>query len=359
MSDQKVKLRQVCFSFIAFATVTKIIVLPSFVAGFAKESLWISILLNFLLDGLMLFFTLKISDKFKGLTFFQILKENLGDIPTKIILFFYALYFIVKAYVPILEQKSFIEIALYETTHIVWIFAPIFLISCFFSYKGLKTVGRVSDLTIWLTAFSFLVLLGLSIPACDISNLLPIIGIPVKNILQGSRFSLLWFFDSTYLLFFLGKFKPKRLTKTKIMLSYLIVSIAVTVFFCILYCEFGPLTERQYFAPITMGKYYLSMSNTGRIDYVAGFLLAIVCVFATTLPLVFSSLCLSHVFNFKHKIFPCLIVNGAMAITFFATQNFFFEVFKAILNYGVYFLLFMAYAVPLITLFFKKGRAKK
>ena len=359
MSNEKVKLRQICFCLIAFATVTKIIVLPSFIAGYAKENLWLSILFTFILESITIFFILKISDKFNGLTFYQILKKNCGNTPTKIILLLYSLYFLVKAYVPILEQKSYIEIALYETTHVVWIFAPIFLISCFFSYKGLKTVGRVSDFSIWLTIFSIFILLCLSIPACDFSNLLPFVGVPIKNILQGTRFSLLWFFDSTYLLFFIGKYKKERLSKTKIMLSYLIVSLIVITFFCILYCEFGPLTERQYFAPIKMGKYYLSISNTGRIDYIAGFILAIVCVFATTLPLVFSSLCLSHVFNFKHKIFPCLIANGIMTVLFFTTQNFFFNVFDFILNYGVYFLLFMAYAVPLITLFFKKGQTSK
>ena len=360
MSNEKVKLRQVCFSLIAFATVLKIIVLPSFVSGFAKENLWISILLNFILDGAMIFIVLKISDRFKGLTFYQILIENCGEIPTKIIMCLYALYFILKAYVPILEQKSFVEIALYETTHVVWIFAPIFLIICFFSYKGLKTVGRISDLLIWVSLFAIIVLLSLSIPACDLTNLLPIaIGVPFKNVLQGSRFSLLWFFDSTYILFFIGKFKTEKLAKTKIMLSYLVVALIVTAFFCVLYCEFGPLTERQHFAPIKMGKYYLSFSNSGRIDYLAGFALAIVCVFAITLPLVFSSLCLSHSFNFKHKIIPCIIVNGVTAIIFFATQNFFFNVFSIIMKYGVYFLLFMAYALPLITLFFKKGRVKK
>ena len=54
-----------------------------------------------------------------------------------------------------------------------------------------------------------------------------------------------------------------------------------------------------------------------------------------------------------------LISNGIMTVLFFVTQNFFFNVFDFILNYGVYFLLFMAYAVPLITLFFKKGRPCK
>ncbi|MBQ7373384.1 MAG: GerAB/ArcD/ProY family transporter [Clostridia bacterium] len=359
MNGEKLKLRQLCFALIVFTGVIKIIVLPSFVSGYAKENLWISALLNFLLDGVTIFFILKIADKFKGKSFFQILNENLGDAPTKTIMFLYAIYFLIKSYVPILEQKSFVEIALYETTHVVWIFAPIFLISCFFSYKGLKTVGRLADLLIWIAIFSVVVLLTLSIPACDFSNLLPIVAVPFKNVLQGSKFSLLWFFDSTYLLFFIGNYKPERLSKTKIMLSYLAVALVVTIFFCVLYSEFGALTERQYFAPIKMGKYYLSLSNTGRIDYFAGFALAIVCVFAVTLPLVFSSLCLSHTFNFKHKILPCIIVNGAMAIIFFATQNFFFNVFTFILNYVVYFLLFMAYVVPLITLFFKKGRTKK
>jgi hypothetical protein len=70
-----------------------------------------------------------------------------------------------------------------------------------------------------------------------------------------------------------------------------------------------------------MGKYFLSVANSGRIDYVAGIALAIVCVFAVTLPLVFATLCLSHVFNFSHKIIPWLITNGIMAALFLTTQK--------------------------------------
>ncbi len=359
MTANKLKLRQICLFTVVFFLSTKIIILPSVVASFSQENLWISALINLTIDGLMLFFILKISDKFKGLTFFQILKENLGDVPTKIILFLYFIFFLLKAYSPIMEQKSYVEIALYETTHVVFIFSPIFLISAFFSYKGLKTVGRLSDFLIWLLAFSFIILISLSIPVSNPSNLLPIVGVPFKNVAKGSFFSLPWYFDSTYFLFLIGCYKKERLSKTKIMLSFFACALAVLIFFAVLYCEFGPLTERQYFAPIKMGKYFLSVSNSGRIDYVAGLALAVVCVFSITLPLVFASLCLSHVFTFKHKIIPCLITNGIMTVLFFTTQNFYFEAFKILQYYGVYFLIFASYILPFIMIFFKSGRQRQ
>ena len=181
----------------------------------------------------------------------------------------------------------------------------------------------------------------------------------MKQIADGSFAGPLWFFDSSYLLFLIGSFRHENKTKTKITLSYGICALVTVVFFIILYCEFGPLTARQHFAPITMGKYYLSMSNSGRIDYVAGVALAIVCVFASTLPLVFSTLALSHTFNFKHKIIPCLIVNGISALLFLSTQNFFFETFGLMQKFGIYYMLILSYALPLILLFFKKGRAGK
>ena len=140
------------------------------------------------------------------------------------------------------------------------------------------------------------------------------------------------------------------------MLSYLIITVTVILFFVVLYSEFGPLTSRQYFAPIKMGKYYLSLSNSGRIDYFAGFALAIVCVFAVTLPLVFASLCLSHTFPFKHKIIPCIIVNGFSMLLFFFTQDFFFSTFAIMQRYAIFYMFILAYALPLITIFFKKGR---
>ena len=65
MTDNKIKLRQVCLIFIAFSIALKIITLPSIVASISNEGLWISALLNFILDGAMLFFILKMSEKFK------------------------------------------------------------------------------------------------------------------------------------------------------------------------------------------------------------------------------------------------------------------------------------------------------
>ena len=96
MTTNKMKLRQICLFAFVFTLTTKIIILPSILASFSKESLWVAGLINFAIDGAMIFFILKMGDKFKGLSFFQILKENLGETPTKIILFLYFLYFLLK-----------------------------------------------------------------------------------------------------------------------------------------------------------------------------------------------------------------------------------------------------------------------
>ena len=94
MTKNKLNVRQVCLLFITFSIAIKIITLPSIVAGISNEGMWISVLLNFIIDGAMILYILKMSEKFKGLTFFQILEVNLGSVPAKIVTFAYFIYFI-------------------------------------------------------------------------------------------------------------------------------------------------------------------------------------------------------------------------------------------------------------------------
>lgn len=47
------------------------------------------------------------------------------------------------------------------------------------------------------------------------------------------------------------------------------MALITLVYMAILQSEFGALTERQFFSPIKMGKYSVSVSNIGRIDYIA------------------------------------------------------------------------------------------
>ena len=84
----QLKTRQICFFLIAFLPITKFFSLPSIIASFSKEDLWISTLINLALDFLTLvpiILVCKKTDK----TFFEIIEDIFGKNGAKIIAFIY------------------------------------------------------------------------------------------------------------------------------------------------------------------------------------------------------------------------------------------------------------------------------
>jgi len=187
---------------------------------------------------------------------------------------------------------------------------------------------------------------------------LPIIDVPLGKIAEGSLNTSIWFFDSPYLLLCLGHFKPEKKQTKKIVLSYLGMALITLVYMAILQSEFGALTERQFFSPIKMGKYSVSVSNIGRIDYIAVCAIIFSCLFGCCLPLMFSTVCLENTFRFKHRIIPCLIVNGFMAAIIVLTEDYYFLIRPFFQNYLIpVFAVFTL--VPLVGFFFKNNKNDK
>ena len=353
MNFKSLNIRQICLIFVAFCLVGKILIMPAITAKTAHESFWISALLNFALDGVVLFAVLKLGEKFEGKSFFNILEITVGKTASKILLGLYALFFFLKAYIPIIEQKNYIEISLYETVPTLIIFISFFMVSAFISYKGLRGLGRCADISIWFTAFGFLTILALSVPSADFSELLPVLGDKTDKIPSAAFESVMWHFDCSYMLFILGKFKTEKRYKTKILLSFVGYALATILFMMLLYAEFGIITERQFFAPIRMGKYSISLANVGRVDYVANIALSVSCVFNIAMPLVFSSMCLAEAVNFKRKITAAVIPSALMAVLLCFTDAYFNITYRIMQSYIIWFLIIMAYVVPIIALLFK------
>lgn len=354
MNENKLYVRQICFIFGAFTIAGKLITMPALAAKYAKEALWISAGVNFLIDGLALLFFLYLARKFEGMTIFEIVEYNTGKVARKFFAFLFFAFFILKSYLPIIEHRNFIEIALYETSPALWIFAPIFLFTAFFSYKGLRAIARTADVAIWFTITAIVVIASLSVSAADLSNLLPLLDVSATEIFKGSFMTSLWFFDSPYLLFFLGHFKGEKKQTLKITAAYFGFALLVIIYMAIMQCEFGTLTERQFFSPVKMGKYSVAVSNIGRIDYLAVFAIIFSCVFNVGLPLVFATQCLNKCFDFKHKIVPCLIVNGAVGIIVLITENYYFLAREFFQRFITPFFIAVVLILPLAALFFRR-----
>ncbi len=345
-----IKVRQIMMVFIALMPVTKVLMLPPILAGFSSNQLYMSLLVNFVCDILVLFFILKLNDLFPDKTFFAILEENLGSVFAKIIFFIFGLFFLMKTFIPIIEQKYFVDNTLYEVFPNFISFFPILLVTTYASVKGLKVLGRAADIAVWFTALTFVVTIALSLSSCDFTHVLPL-KLPTVGVFKGSFSTALWYFDSLYMLLFLGHFDKTKFKNRKIILSYAITSLVVIFVVIIFLGVFGPIAQSMNFAVADMTVFTAKIINVGRLDYLAIFLLLFSSVFAICLPVFASTKCFERAFGLKKALIPSIVVNVIIFILLSIFEEKFYSVFAFVIKYINVFIIFIGYGLPIILYF--------
>lgn len=329
-------------------TLTKIYVMPAFLSNIASESMWLCALLSIILDFLLLTIVLKTINNVNNAPLYDVGNALFTAPVNKCITLLYAIFFMVKAFIPIVEQKNSIELTFYETEPSLLTFMPFFIVAFYVIIKGFKPFGRSYEMCLWVYLFGMLSILLLSLFAGDYTALLPIIGENPTRILTGFFKSLIWFGDPIYILFFSGyisniKNKLKGLKK-----SYLIYSVTTISLLVIFYAVFSTIAPRQYYATLKMSKYSIALSNIGRFDYISAFMLAAMCVFQTCLPLLFANLCLNKCFNFKRPFIAPIIVITLEVIFTILLENSFITTIEFFSNYVIWFFIIMNYILPFI-----------
>ncbi len=353
--EYQLKTRQICLFFIAFLPVAKLFSLPSVIAEVANEDMWISALISFLLDiatlTVLIFACRKANTDFYGL-----LKLNFGKITAKIILSFYFVMFMVKAIIPVSEQKNFIDLTLYETLPNVLNFLPFFFITFYICLKGVRVLGRCADILWITTAIGIILILALSVPNSDLEAVMPMGANGVKNILKGSYKSFNWYGDCVYLMFFIGQFKYGKNDFLKIVSAYALPSLVVIFFMTVFYGVFTYISHRQIFALTEISKYTIVINNIGRFDYIGILFILISNFFSLALPLYFATDLLKKICGFSKAWISALIVNG-FAFTFILVFKEYYASIENFLGlYGNAYFFILCNVLPIITIFLKKRR---
>ena len=328
-------------------TLTKIYVMPAFLAKIAHESMWICALISLALDFLLLLAVLRIIENTNNTTLFDTGNEIFSNSVNKGITLLYAIFFIVKAFVPIVEQKNSIELTFYETQPTLLTFMPFFIVAFYIIIKGFTPFGRSYELCLWVYVFGIVSIMMLSLFAGNYSALLPILGNPL-NVLLGSFKSLIWFGDPIYILFFAGYISNVKGKIKGSIKAYIIYALTTLLILVVFYAVFDTIAPRQYYATLKMSKYSIALSNIGRFDYISAFMLAAMCVFEVCLPLLFANLCLNKFFNFKRPFvapFIIIVLEVAFAIL---TENVFLSAIDFFSNYVIWFFIAMNYVLPFI-----------
>ena len=288
--------------------------------------------------------------------FYTLLETNLGKSAKNIILMLYFVTFMIKGITPILEQRSFVERTLYESTHNFFMFLPFFAVCFFLCLKNLRVIGRVSDLLFVPTILGIVLIYSLSISNADFTAILPVGASGLPSILRGSYLSFNWFGDAVYLMFFIGQFKYKKNDFWKIFVCHLLPSIAVVFFMVMFYGIFTSIAHRQYFALTEISKYSLIINNVGRFDYLAILFLLLSNFFALSLPLFFASHILTKVFNFKKHYISVSIVIGLYLVLLLFLERFTYSITSVITNYFNLLFFITCNILPILLLFLRKDK---
>ena len=138
----KVSSLELSFMLFTVTIAQKLHALPALLAGYADESLWLIAFINFIIDFVLLLIVLNILNNIRGRNFYDVLIEKFGKTLGFITAFTLVLFFILKSFIPFLEQKNSIELTFYEAQPSDFTFLPVFIIVFYVSLKGLWSFAQ-------------------------------------------------------------------------------------------------------------------------------------------------------------------------------------------------------------------------
>ncbi|MBQ8684949.1 MAG: GerAB/ArcD/ProY family transporter [Clostridia bacterium] len=340
--------RQIAF-FAAFVLpVYKLMETPSLLARYAQGDLLWPALAHFLLQTgvlLLLLYAASRSDKPLLLK----MEETLGKWST-LVYIAYALFFLFYAVLPLLDLEKFVYAAFYDTSPTLFSFAFFFILCGFVCTKGLKCVGRLADLSLFLFLLPFLLLLLMSLVEADASNLLPIFQRPLSDSAKAFTYTTPHFSDTVLLLPLIGNLRYKKGDGKKISLGYALGATLVLLFLGVFYAVYSTLAAREHYAFAKLAQYFPALSVVGRIDLLLVYILCIVLFFLVCTPLSYGVHCLARTTGTSRKTLLSVAV-ALVAFLFVLFCNKYYDGVYALIS-GKLFVLFYLFAdlIPLLLL---------
>lgn len=367
--NQTVLPRQVAFAAAFLLPLGKFLEVPALLSRYAKGDILLPALLRFLIETLVLLAVLyaaTCSDK----TLSERMHAALGKW-SWIVYVLFAAYYLFAALLPILDLEKFVYAAFFDTAPTVFYFAAFFLFSAFFAAKGVKSIGRVADLCLFLFVLPFLALIVMSFTETDFSHLLPFFGTKFSNVLHGVRNTSPHFSDVALLLplLFHCRFSsPDTAKKTtnytttdnvkggkQIVLGYAIGAILTLLFLAVFYSIFSSIAPREHYAFSKIAQYFPALEVIGRVDLLFVYLLTVVLFFYTCLPIHYATGCIANTLHVRRRTWISAILNFALFLFALFCNRFYNAFYAVIARKLAPVFWFIADMLPLLLLFLPKN----
>lgn len=316
----KISVRQICFILLAYTAVARLLNYPTALAYECGRDLLFPAAIGFLAEGVAVWAVAYLCSR-TDKTFAGLLQANLGKTGMRIVLGFFAAFFLLSAIVPLFEQKLYVHAIFYDTVPSLLVFLPFFFFSVYAGAKGFENIGRCADLCLPLFLVCAVALAGMSAGEASLSALLPVLKTPAKKLFGGALRSAHYFAEPCILLMFMGRFPYKKGDAAKITLSYAGGAAAVLLFLALFYGIYGDIASSRQFAVSKVSLFFSAIDVVGRIDLIVLYVLEVVMLFALALKIQLAVYCLSECTGLASRSLLSLGVNAALAAVLVACNH--------------------------------------
>ena len=332
----------------------KLLEVPSILSAYAKGDVLLPALFHFLAQTLALLgilYAASLSEK----SLWERIQRRLG----KGVVFFYlffAFYYLFYAVLPLLDLEKFVYAAFFDTAPTTFSFGFFFLLLAFVCSKGIKSFSRCADLCLFLFLLPFFALVVMACFETDLTKLLPFFGSSLQELSQAVSKSSPHFADALLLFPLVAKLRYREGDGVKITVGYGVGALMTLLFFALFFGIFSTIAPREHYAFSKIAQYFSALDIVGRIDLIFVYLLSIVLLFFTCLPLLYTTEFSSMLLPTKSRVFPAAGLSIALfffTLYFNTRYNTFYSVISGHLA-PVFWLI--SYLLPLFLLFLtKKG----
>ena len=340
--------RQIAFCAAFILPMGKLLEAPSLLASFAKGDILLPAILQFLSQTLALLGILYAASRSEK-SLWERIQQRLGK-GVFVFYIFFALYYLFFAILPLLDFEKFVYAAFFDTAPTTFSFGFFFILLAFVCSKGLRSFARSADLCLFLFLLPFFALITMACFETDLTKLLPFFGSPFKGITQAVSHTAPHFSDALLLFPLIAKLKYKKGDGAKITIGYGAGAFMSLLFFAVFFGIFSSIAPREHYAFSKIAQYFSALDVLGRIDLVFIYLLSIVLLYYTCLPLLYTTECISAVFSLKTKALPASALSLFLFLFILFMNKYYNTFYQIISGSCAPIFLFISYLRPLFCL---------
>jgi len=348
-SNKEISVKQ--FTILTFILVVgaKLFSLPMLMLKEAGRSAWLPLVVFLVLDLVIICFVLITAKLAPNKTVFELLDEVFGKVVTKIILSLVVVYILFKAVLLIVQLSSFLSSNLFDGLPLFAIILPMAILLIFFGVFKLRSIGRLSEIFVFLIVPAIILLIVLTFKSAGISRLLPLFGDRGADLDSGFMLFPIFFGDALLAVFFLGKTKVnKKLFIAAPIAGFL--GAAATVLYSLLvfstFIDAAPLVNPNNVAAVTHAS--IERYNLGRFDKIAFVLLSVVILISLAVHFFTAVKSSTKILNIKKTGYVSIVL--AMAIFFITILISHADILYFAMRFGIYFVFVFAIGIPISAL---------